>query len=236
MRFAESSSKSVSCVVNFGAVRRFERRPIAELVFNELSRAGFHRLESTTGSHTQDPLRKNAEQVAVKHRMTLEAILDLIELVIASYNTKQGKTNFGIGGLDYLRDLVADPSMGFLPPMLPKPVAGDVPLHISIEHGRVVGSIAKGVRPYIALDEVAYTNPLLANRWDLIGERVVKHIDEANLQHFDAYLTDGQPLGAVAASGRWKDTPHSREARRQINALIRSGELVLQRGEDPVVA
>jgi hypothetical protein len=227
---------TLGCGVNFGAVRRFERRPIAELVFNELSRAGFHRLESTTGSHTQDPLRKNAEHAAVKHRMSLEAILDLIELVIANYNAKQGKTNFGIGGLDYLRDFTADSSIAFLPPTLPKPVAGDVPLHIAIEPGRVAGSIAKGVRPYIALDEVAYTNPSLANRWDLIGERVVRHIDEANLQHFDAYLTDGRPLGAVTAGGRWKDTPHSREARRQINALIRSGELVLQRGEDPVVA
>jgi len=225
---------AVGCAANFGSVRRFERRPIAELVFNELSRAGFHRIPSTTGSNAQDSLRKNAESAAKKHRMSMDAILDLIELVIASYNAKQGKTNFGIGGLDYLREVTADAS--FLPPQLPKPMPEDVPLHLAIERGRVAGRRETGVRPYIALDEVSYTNPTLANRWDLIGEPILKHIDESNLQRFDAFLADGTPLGTVEAMGRWAESPHSREARRQINALVRSGELVLQRGENPVVA
>jgi len=61
----------VGCAVNFGAVRRFERRPIAELVFGELSNAGFHRVSSTTGSHPRDPLRQDAERKAAKHRIDL---------------------------------------------------------------------------------------------------------------------------------------------------------------------
>jgi len=225
---------TVGCAVNFGAVRRFERRPIAELVFNELSRAGFHRVPSTTGSNTQDSLRRGAEHAATKHRISMDAVLDLIELVIVDYNTKRGKANFGIGGLDYLRDVTADAS--FLPPRLPQPMPEDAPLHLTIERGRIAGSQEKGVRPYVALDEVGYTSPALANRWDLIGEPVLKHIDESNLQRFEAFLPEGTPLGTVEAMGRWGESPHSREARRQINALLRSGELVLERGENPVVA
>lgn len=228
--------ETVGCAMNFGAIRRFERRSIAELVFKELSRIGFHRILSTTGSHSQDPRRRDAERAAAKFRMSMDAILDLIEMVVAEYNTRKGKMNCGIGGLDYLRQMMSDHTLGFLSPSLPQPADGDVPLHLAIEKGRIAGSKTTGVRPYIQLDEVPYTNPDLAGRWDLIGTPIYKHIDEANVQCFDACLADGTPLGTVDAQGRWGNTPHSREARRQINALIRSGELILQRGEDPVVA
>ncbi|HEV2681790.1 MAG TPA: hypothetical protein VGV14_14895, partial [Rhodanobacter sp.] len=226
---------TVGCALNFGPVRRFERRPIVELIFRQLCRAGFHRVPSTTGSNSLDPLRMDAEAKAAKHRMTMAAVLDLIEAVIADYNTKPGKANFGVGGLDYLRSVIDDEALGFITPVIPRPLPHEPPLDIELETGRIGGSQKKGVRPHIYLDGVAYTNPELANRWCLIGRKVRMHVDADNIQAFQAYLEDGSPLGVVHAQGRWAHTPHSREARRQINAMIRTGDLRLSKADDPVV-
>ena len=50
------------CDINFGPKERFERRGMAECVFGSLSRHGFERVSSTTGSGPDDPLRRDPKE------------------------------------------------------------------------------------------------------------------------------------------------------------------------------
>lgn len=126
--------------------------------------------------------------------------------------------------------------MDSFPPWVPQRLPHEPALDTVIETGRIAGNRKAGVRPYIALDRVRYTNPALASRFDLIGRRVAKHIKEDNLQSFTAFLDDGSSVGVLQAMGNWGRNPHSRAARREINALLDSGELKLARGDSPVAA
>lgn len=227
---------TVGCVVNYGPVRHFERRPFIEGIFHKLEERGFVRLPSTTGSNSQDPRRRDATRAALKHCMSLDAMLDLIESNIADHNSNPASGNFGTDPVEQLRLIAKDPDLGFVPPWMPLRFPEDPGLGLAIEQGRIGGSRASGVRPHIYLDQIRYTSRTLSSRWDLIGKIAVKHIDEDNIQSFDAWLENGQRLGRVTAMGDWGLQPHSRVQRREINAMLASGELKVARGESPVTA
>jgi len=222
------------CAVNYGQAGHFERRPHIEGIFKRLESLGFVRLPSTTGTNSQDPRRRDAEKAATKHCITLDAMLDLIEAIIADYNAQPGAGNFTSSPMDQLRSTLGDSQLGFIPPWIPPRLAHEPSLDTVIETGTVGGNRAKGVRPHIYLDRVRYTNQALSSRWDLIGKCVVKHIREDNIQSFIAYTDKGECLGEVHALGNWGLEPHSRAVRKEINAMLDSGELREVRGESPV--
>lgn len=227
-------SDMAGCAINYGPTGHFERRPCIEGIFRRLEEMGFVRLPSTTGTGTQDPRRRDAEKAAVKHCITLDVMLDLIEAVIADYNAQPGSGNFGSSPLDQLRSALRDSQLGFLPPWVPPRLAHEPPLDTVVESARVGGNRAKGVRPHIYLDRVRYTNHSLSSRWNLIGTKVFRHIKEDNIQSFVAFTDTGECLGEVRAMGTWGIEPHSRAVRKEINAMLDSRELREVRGESPV--
>lgn len=105
--------------VNFGPVRKWMRRALVERIFGALESAGFQRVVSTVGSNPMDPRRKEPIKAAVKHRVELENILDLIDIEVAGYNAQTSEGCFGLERLDTLRQIV-DPRNGrTLFPILP---------------------------------------------------------------------------------------------------------------------
>ncbi len=232
----ERARRQLGFAVNIGPVHRFERRPFVENAFRKLEEAGFQRVPSSTGSGPSDPKRRDPEMKAVKFKMDEGAVLDLIELVLAKSNGMAGKGDFGISPLNYLHSVISDPTLGFLIPHLPPQGASIPDLDVVVERGVVAGDRRTGQRPHISLDGEAYTSVDLSRRWELIGCRVAKHINEDNIQTIRAYLENGMPLGELKVLGRWSRSPHSRDARRMISAALRSGDLCLSQSDDPVTA
>lgn len=101
------------CAINYGKVAHFERRPFIESINRRLASV-FQRLPSTTGSRPGDPKRHGAEAAAVAHRIELQAVLDLVEAVMADHNASLPAGNFGVTPLDMFRRYADDPVMGFL--------------------------------------------------------------------------------------------------------------------------
>lgn len=213
------------CAINYGKVAHFERRPFVESINHRLEIA-FQRLPSTTGSGPTDPRRKRAEGKAVTYKIDLQAVLDLIDAVIADYNTSLPAGNLGATPLEILQHYVEDTSIGFLPPVLPPPLPGMPPLGLMIETVRVAGSLSRGERPHINFDRARYAAPWLSKRMDLLGELVQLHVDEDDIASVFVVAPDGRPLGRVDVTGTWAGAPHSREMRRLINAAIDAGEMV----------
>ncbi|MFB8734746.1 hypothetical protein ACEQPO_15075 [Bacillus sp. SL00103] len=86
----------IGCSVNAGPVRTPERRGIIERFFRTLEENGYHKLSTTTGSHPKDPIRKNAEQKAIKYRISAAHLEEITEVLIANYN---GTPNEGVNNL-----------------------------------------------------------------------------------------------------------------------------------------
>lgn len=222
------------CAINYGQVRRPERRPIVESINKRLEAKGFLRLPSTTGSGPGDTLRDDAEAKALKYRIHLDALLDLVEAVVADHNASRPTGNFGRTPLELLRQYVHDDDLGFLPPVLPPLMPGMPALGRTIESLSVGGSLARGDRAHIMFDRARYEAPWLASRPDLIRRTVVAHVEEDEILSFQVFTQDGDYLGVVQAAGAWAGTPHSRETRKLINAAIKKGHLEVRTGRSVV--
>ncbi|WP_224743843.1 MULTISPECIES: hypothetical protein [Lysobacter] len=224
------------CDLNFGPVRRFDRRPVVERIFGEIERAGFHRVASTTGSNPFDPLRQDPEGAATKAQVRLADLLDLIEAVVADHNGKVGKRNHGARPLERLQSLVNDDDgLGMIFPVLPPLLPGVAGLELSIVPCFVRGSREKGRRPQIYFEEEEYFGKNLADRWDLLDKQVFAHVDRNDIRQFDVFH-NGVKVDTVVVRGRWRHSPHSRDTRRHINSDLRSGYLEVGFDEDPVNA
>lgn len=223
------------CAINYGKVAHFERRPIIESLNGRIESAGFHRLPSTTGSDPADCRRQDAEAKAVKHKIHLDALLDLVEGVVAEHNASHPGGNFGMTPLEVLQQYVDDERIGFLPPVLPPVMPGMPPLGLSVELVTVGGSRERGDRPHIMLDRGRYEAPWLSRRIDLIGRVLVAHINESEISVFHVVSRDNTVLGNVSVVGPFAGHPHSREARRLINACVKRGQ-IMERSDISVYA
>ena len=88
----------------------------------------------------------------------------------------------------------------------------------------------------LAATRVRYTSPILGSAFGLVGKKMRVHIRESNMCSVHAYHESGEELGILQAQGAWGRTVHTREMRKQINALRDSGELVVGYQDNPVVA
>jgi hypothetical protein len=109
-------------------------------------------------------------------------------------------------------------------------------MHVDTESRPVRGNLAQGRRPYVRVDDVMYTNQMLANCPSLIGRPVTVHIDSNDMRHVKAFLPDGQPLGILMAQSGWSRIRHSRQMRKLINQLRKTRQLIRSPGEDWVEA
>ncbi|AKU11650.1 hypothetical protein AzCIB_1755 [Azoarcus sp. CIB] len=233
-RISEKARRRMGCVITYGKLGAWEHNHAVERVFKTLEIYGFQRLPSSTGSNSQDPLRpKNPAAEAVKHVIRWEELIDLTDVILANYNATP---NRGLGGqspLQVLRNhLTLIPS--FLPRPLPPPTIGCPEFGIVVETKSVRGNVKEGRRPYIQIDKVHYTSPVLSSSFGLVGRSLRIHIREEDMRVVHAYLESGVELGSLRAQGGWGRTPHTREMRKQINLLCDSKEICLGSGDDPV--
>ncbi|NMF88111.1 hypothetical protein [Aromatoleum petrolei] len=235
IRISENARKRIGAALTYGKVADWAHNHALERVFKTLETYGFQRLPSTTGSNTQDPVRpKNPVREAIRNGITLEGLLDLTDVVLANYNATP---SVGLGGqspLQVLRNHLFLVKPTFLPRRLPPPSGHRPELGVVVETRFVRGNTKEGRRPYVQIDRVRYTGPVLARSFGFIGSQLRIHIHEANMQQVQAYLPSGIELETLSANGGWGRTPHSREMRAQINALCDAGELWVGFGDDPV--
>jgi len=233
---AERARRRLGCAVNYGPVGHWEHRAALERVMRTLETYGFQRLPSTTGSGPMDPAKDDPIRKAVGLGIDWEFLLDLIDVVIANYNATPNEALGNRSPLSLLHDYVDSGFAEFLPRRLPPPSATVPELGVTIETKPVRGKLQDGRRPYIEIDRVHYTSSILAGCFGLIGKKLRVHIRESNMCSVTAYHESGEVLGILHAQGAWGHTVHTREMRKQINALRDSGELVVGYQDNPVVA
>jgi putative transposase len=225
----ETFAGRFGCALNWGAIGRWDSRALIERIFCALEELGFVRAPSSTGSNANDPRRENPGKAAVEARIHFQVILDLIDLQLARYNIAQSEGRFAQKRLNILRQYVERPELGFWCPKLP-PTDGLHPeLNISVNWGYVRGCKR---RPSTKYERVIYTNTTLANSPELVGQRVVRHINRHNIRDLELFDALGAPLGTVRADYPWSEHDHSLEMRKQINRRVDDGRIVAQHNQD----
>lgn len=227
--------RRLGCAINLGAFGSWERRALVENTFKRLEARGFQRIVSSTD---KDPISRgkvNPNLKAVEHEIDLAQLVDVIDVVIAGQNGSQDEGLAHMTPLAVLREGLAKASQ-FLVRHLPPAGTLQPEIGITIHHATVRGSLKQGRRPYVQLDRVHYTNRVLAQAPQMIGKRVMLHVDERDMRTVKAFLEDGSEIGVLTATGAWSRTPHSRVVRRMINAELKAKVLELNEEMDPVVA
>lgn len=233
-RIAEHARRRLGCAITWGPIGHWEHNAVVERLFKTLETYGFQRLPSTTGSNTEDTIKDKPIEQATKIGITWEALLDLTDVLIASYNVRGGR---GLGGQSPLEVIVNQLKVDeplFLPRILPPATVDQPELGVVVETRFIRGNQRKGRRPYIQIDRVNYTSPVLAHSFGLVGIQICVHIREADMRVVNSFLESGQELGSLRAQGRWGRTSHTREMRKQIMALVDAKELALEPSDDPV--
>lgn len=231
---AENLRKRLGCALNFGPVRRWYRRPLVESVFSALERAGFLRLPNTTGTGPADPQRPDAVANAVKYEMLLEEMLDLIDIVICTYDATVRDSLGKISPLERLSEAVLAAPAQWLPRSLPPlppwvPELGAIVLTLTVR-----GSRKQGRRPYIQYEHVRYSSPVLSQAHDLIGQKIRVHVQNEDLRTVKAFLLTGEELGILNATGGWDRTRHDLSLRQHVLRAAEDRTLIVGPGEDPI--
>lgn len=220
--------------LNWGPVGHFERRPAIERYFSTISNDFFMRLPSTTGSNPGKGRAKDAEKNAVVYKIDCEEVEQLVAVLTAQHNATPNEGTSYHSPLDVLRYYIEGRSEHFLLRHLPLKAGSSAVALPLILTCIVRGGRATGRRPYVQIDGVRYTNPVLAQAATLVGEKLSVEIDEEDMRFCKAYLPNGSELGILKAGGRWCERKHSRKTRKAILSLITRKILVVTSQQDPI--
>lgn len=225
--------KIVQCHINTGPTYAPLKRGIVERFYRTLEENGYHRLPSTTGSHSKDPIRNNPELEARKHKISFEEIEELTAVLIADYNTTRTEGNYFASPLESMRQKIEkNPhSIRTLEPEL-----RDDLQFLTLEVTRTIkGNIKEGRRPHINYENVKYTNDLLLRSGDLLGKKLTLVVNIEDLRFVKAYLPDGAEVGILEAAGYWGKVTHSLKIRKEIYKLKNQRIIEFTSKEDPVL-
>lgn len=221
-------------VIRFGKIRHWISRAAVEGIFAELQKRGFSRLASTTGSGPDDPVVDDPVGKAVKFKIRIEDLLEIIDVLIANHNATGRRSLMGKTPIEDLilrygpnRDISIVPRFeeGFMK---------DPQIAIEIDIAVVRGSRKNGRRPYIQLDYGHYTNDYLQQSWSMIGQKLQVHI-EGDFRKVRAFNMDGTEFGVLAVTGHWSHSFHTREMRKEINQL-HDKKIINKYDGDPITA
>jgi len=226
-------SNVIGCAINPGKAGTPEARGIVEAFFKTISQRGFNRLPSTTGGNPKDSRRFKAEEAAVRFKIRLSEIEELIDVLIANYNVTRHEGVLNRTPLEYIKNF--ENSGSELVRTLPESKREAIPL-FEREYIRTVrGRIDTGRRPYIQFENVRYSCEVLAGMPSLVNTELRLVVNIKDLRFIKAFLPDGSALGVLRASAPWNNTPHSLKIRQAIFKLERLGEIDLNVA-DPITA
>lgn len=203
-------------------------RPFIERFFETLERHGFHRLPNTTGTGINDPAKKNPELAAVKYQIQLEHLEQLLDVMIANYNSTPHTSIGQRTPLEYLQYLTATQALSYAN-------SHEVESLLSMrKRVRISGSLKSGRRPFINFYGGTYTSDSLRANYSLCGKNIIVEADIKNLMLLRAYSEDGAEIGVLKAAPPWHLRPHSLELRKTLISLKEKKQIHYTKNSDPI--
>ena len=205
--------------INFGSVATPETRGIVERFFGSLETRGFHKLPMTTGSNIRDLKRRNPESAAIKYDITYEQMTELIEALIAQYNTTPHSALQNLTPLESMQKKVFE--AGMIPTIADKNMQKIInELNYVADTRKVIGG-KNGKRGYINFMGTEYRSNELSLTGSYIGETITIFYNPRDISTLEAYAADGSYIGTLKARGEFGTKSHSLKTRKIANQLAR---------------
>ncbi len=204
--------------------RSKDDRPFIESFFGQLTKGGFHRLSTTTGSTPADKRGANPDRAASETQFQLEYAEELLDTLIANYNARPHS------GLGYRSPLS---QLDFLTNREPQRIrladASDVGRMVGIRKlCTLKGGISTGRRPFFQFANARYSAEWLTLRTDLLGKLLWLQLEDEDDARFASVSNErGEFLGVVRAAPPWNRSPHTLYMRQAIRALDKRRKLHL---------
>ncbi|AWV02739.1 hypothetical protein DM992_25545 [Burkholderia sp. JP2-270] len=218
---------------SFSRRRSKDDRPFIEAFFRHLAALGFQRLSNTTGAKPKDKKGRDPDDVAVTSRFQYEYAEELIDVLIANYNSTPHRSIGNRTPLEYAEFLYRQSSSA-----LRHVDAEMVNSMFSVRKLCTVrGGASKGRRPYVEFLNATYSNEVLGARYDLVGSKiwVIAH-RENDARIAMGVEISGTSLGVLRAAPPWNGLPHSLAVRTAICQANRARKFDISPGMDPVEA
>lgn len=218
-------------IISFGQVKRWITRFVVEGLFSELQRR-IGTVASTTGSGPDDPAVDDPVGKAVRYKITIGALRDLLGELVDQHNASRRRALFSATSNEVIaRD--CNPSQRFsILPRWSEEFMRDPKIAIEREYPTVRGNLATGAHPYVELDGEEYTNNVLMQSWEMIGHVLEIQI-RGDFRTVKAFRMDGTEFGDLTVSGKYSKTPHTRDTRKAINKAVKADQF-MRRATDPV--
>lgn len=224
----------VGSSVNVGIAGAPNRRPFIERFFGTLEKYGFRILANTTGSHPKDKKKMDPSKMAKRYRLTIEALYDIVDVVLASLNDREGHK--GIGGrspLQVLQYHANDPSA--LQRGLTLVDEKELLWLAERVNVTVQGNPKTGKSPLVDFAGAEYTNNILKDSLKLIGQKITLLVKpHQDIRSLLAFRSDGTEIGYLKVRGGWADSPHNLQQRKLTNRLIRHGQIASAAKGNPI--
>jgi putative transposase len=224
--------RQTGMTISYGQVRRWIGRAIVEGLFSELQ-VQLSRLASTTGSGPRDPAVNDPVGKAVRNRIRLTSLLDLLDILVGRHNAKRlRRLKMRTPNEVIAADCRGSPALAIVPAFEDDFIARPG-IAVEIVTRCVRGNRAKSKHPYVQLDEAEYTNDILRQSWHMVNKVTLTLHIRKDMRSVRAFLPDGTEFGQLEVCDHWKNSAHDRETRKEINRLYREGKIA-ERGHDPV--
>lgn len=202
----------LNTALHFGAVATPETRGIVERFFKTIESSGFHRLPGTTGSNPKDSKRNNPEKQSAKYQISLEEIFELLEYLIAEYNTS---SHAALENQTPLQCMERKIRQGGL---LPRKIADKDKKQIETltyytEERILRGNYKTGTKPYITFKGVQYQSIDAALTMKYVNMPVIIEINPRDISYIGLYSQNGEFLEKLVARGDWGRIPHTIQTR-----------------------
>jgi hypothetical protein len=224
--------KELGFSICYGAPGHFEIRPNVERTFKNLTASIFQRFPNTTGSKPSD--NPGGAKLAIKYEMEADVLEELVCFHFARHNITMSEGISFLTPMEYIRQKLELANGNFMPRTLLFHKIDKLTHYRTTKKVKVKCYPDRGVKPFIQLDRVRYSNDILrASPW-LKDVEIIIHIDEQDMRIVQAFLMTGESLGILKASGLWGRTKHGRKTRQAINKLCAMKLLQFFESDDPV--
>jgi hypothetical protein len=233
----EKIRDKIGFAINYGQLGQPKRRSIIELTFKQIAQQVMHRLPSTTGSGPGKGRVKDPEKNAEEYEVFADQAEEVLDVWLAGYNItpKQGRM-MSKSPYEFARDCLANKKLNLIFPRSQQELCNYIELYQDIEYCVVRGGGVSHAAPHIVVDKARYTNDRLKKTPGLIGTKLLVKINPKDLRSVEAFLPDGESLGALTVLGYWRNTKHSRLTRKLINKAFRDRTFELTQQDDIVLS
>jgi len=187
-----------------------------------------HLPASSTGSHPNDPIRETAKNASKAPEISIQAMMELIDVWVSAYNREPKQHNGGESPLQRLERYSNTQPLRISHDM--RHATRD--LFVGFYPATIYVSKSGSGRPFIKHMGLEYRGNQLNDR-SFHDKRVRVKKDKRDIRTLEVYTNQGQCLGTVYAQRAYLEQPLSAQTLRRIQAHIkRYGSL----GPNPVYA